>query len=154
MAVKHYSSIKRFCADAGYRKSFGQDVSDQLDFGVDIPERIKPEWNTLPKRWVVERSFAWFNDSRRLSKDYEIRRVSNPVDNVLAGRAFLFLKEKEPKRTFAETSFPYGAEKLCFSAPGILSKARGCCGLAPAFLVNLCKGILKHASFNGSHYIF
>jgi putative transposase len=25
----------------------------------------------LPKRWVVERTFAWFGKSRRLSKDYE-----------------------------------------------------------------------------------
>ncbi|MDJ0677603.1 MAG: transposase, partial [Calothrix sp. MO_167.B42] len=26
----------------------------------------------LPRRWVVERSFGWFNWCRRLSKDYEI----------------------------------------------------------------------------------
>jgi transposase len=25
----------------------------------------------LPKRWMVERTFAWFGPSRRLSKDYE-----------------------------------------------------------------------------------
>jgi transposase len=25
----------------------------------------------LPKRWIVERTFGWFNRSRRLSKDYE-----------------------------------------------------------------------------------
>jgi putative transposase len=25
----------------------------------------------LPKRWIVERTFAWFGRSRRLSKDYE-----------------------------------------------------------------------------------
>jgi putative transposase len=25
----------------------------------------------LPRRWVVERAFAWFNRYRRLSKDYE-----------------------------------------------------------------------------------
>ena len=26
----------------------------------------------LPKRWVVERTFGWFNWCRRLSKDYEL----------------------------------------------------------------------------------
>nr|WP_318670619.1 transposase [Nostoc flagelliforme] len=26
----------------------------------------------LPKRWLVERTFGWFNWCRRLSKDYEI----------------------------------------------------------------------------------
>lgn len=25
----------------------------------------------LPRRWVVERTFAWFGKSRRLAKDYE-----------------------------------------------------------------------------------
>lgn len=25
----------------------------------------------LPKRWIVERTFAWFGRYRRLSKDYE-----------------------------------------------------------------------------------
>jgi len=25
----------------------------------------------LPRRWVVERTFSWFGQARRLSKDYE-----------------------------------------------------------------------------------
>ncbi|MBD1930694.1 transposase [Trichocoleus sp. FACHB-69] len=29
-------------------------------------------FEVLPKRWVVERAFGWFNWCRRLSKDYEI----------------------------------------------------------------------------------
>jgi putative transposase len=26
----------------------------------------------IPKRWIVERTFGWFNHYRRLSKDYEL----------------------------------------------------------------------------------
>ena len=70
-AFEQYPSIQRFCADAGYRKSFEQDVSRELGIGVDISARIKPKWEVLPKRWIVERSLAWLNNSRRLSKDYE-----------------------------------------------------------------------------------
>ena len=70
-AFEKYLSIQRFCADAGYRKTFEQDVSRELGLGVDISVRIKPEWELLPKRWIVERSLAWLNNSRRLSKDYE-----------------------------------------------------------------------------------
>ena len=70
-AKRKYPTIKRFCADAGYRKSFEEDVR-ALGLGVDISERIVPGWRVMPKRWVVERTFAWMNNSRRLSKDYEI----------------------------------------------------------------------------------
>lgn len=31
----------------------------------------------LPKRWIVERTFAWLGESRRLSKDYERLPVSS-----------------------------------------------------------------------------
>src|SRR5829696_3291571 len=43
-------------------------------------ERVKVDWEkllppaglqVLPRRWVVERSFAWISHSRRMSKDYE-----------------------------------------------------------------------------------
>ena len=39
---------------------------------LHISQRIKDEWAILPKRWVVERTFAWLNNFRRLSKDFEI----------------------------------------------------------------------------------
>jgi putative transposase len=32
--------------------------------------------NLKPKRWIVERTFAWFNHSRRLSRDYE-KKICN-----------------------------------------------------------------------------
>ena len=75
-ALELYPSLSGVCADAGYRKTFEAAVAE-LGCTVDISERIKPnEWQILPKRWRVERTFAWMNNSRRLSKDYEITTMS------------------------------------------------------------------------------
>lgn len=75
-ALWKYPSIKGVCADAGYRKTF-EDAVTALNRTVDISERIKASgWQILPKRWRVERTFAWMNHSRRLSKDYEITTKS------------------------------------------------------------------------------
>jgi len=71
-AFDKYLTIQSFCANAGYRKTFEQNISSELILKVDISARIRPEWKVLPKRWIVERSLAWFNNSRRLSKDYKI----------------------------------------------------------------------------------
>jgi transposase len=71
-----YPTIKRFCADAGYRKSFIEDIQYNPELGIDISERIKSSFEIQPKRWVVERTFAWLNNSRRLSEDFEITIAS------------------------------------------------------------------------------
>jgi len=76
LAVLYYPTIEKFCGDEGYRKSFEDDVSNELGLHVNISERISPKFEILPKRWVVERTFAWLGNSRRLSKDYEITTVS------------------------------------------------------------------------------
>jgi len=74
-AYEKYPTIQKFCGDDGYRKSFEEDVSVHLGLGVDISKRIKPEFEVLPLRWIVERTLSWANHSRRLSKDYEIKTV-------------------------------------------------------------------------------
>lgn len=72
-ACKKYSSIQAFCADAGYRGTFIDEVNQQLRRRVDISEKIKPhEWEKLPWHWIVERTFAWMNAACRLAKEFEI----------------------------------------------------------------------------------
>ena len=40
-----------------------------IDLGELLPEKGPRPF--LPKRWIVEGTFAWLGQSRRLSKDYE-----------------------------------------------------------------------------------
>ena len=42
-------------------------LNQQLRRRVDISEKIKPhEWEKLPWRWIVERTFTWMNAARRV----------------------------------------------------------------------------------------
>ena len=75
-ALKKYPSLKGVCADAGYRKTMEEFVEKILKKTIEISERITPGWAILAKRWIVERTFAWLNSFRRLSKDYEISTQS------------------------------------------------------------------------------
>jgi putative transposase len=40
-------------------------------YPIDVEPEPMPRWTTLPRRWVVERTFAWVGRYRRMSKDYE-----------------------------------------------------------------------------------
>jgi len=76
IAFGKYPTINKFCGDYGYRKTFVNDVASNLGLSVDISPKIAPVDGVSPKRWIVERTLAWANHSRRLSKDYEISSVS------------------------------------------------------------------------------
>ena len=39
---------------------------------VEVIQRSSSQFEPLPKRWIVERTFGWLNRFRRLSKDYEL----------------------------------------------------------------------------------
>lgn len=66
-----YPTLQGVCGDAGYRGTFKSYVQT-LGKHVEIVEKIKAKWEHLPKRWIVERTFAWLNGFRRVSKHYEI----------------------------------------------------------------------------------
>ena len=93
LAYDKYPTIVRFCGDEGYRGTFEEYVAwDFDDVGVDISKRIKPEFVILPKRWIVERTFAWMNNSRRLSKDYELTVNSSENMSIISNLHTLLKK--------------------------------------------------------------
>jgi putative transposase len=53
-------------------------------------------FHVLPRRWVVERSIAWLNRSRRLSKDYERQPATSEALIYLAGIRLLLARLTRP----------------------------------------------------------
>ena len=76
---KQVSRLDTVWADGGYSgQPFMRWVMDSFRWIVWVvlrPEQTKG-FVLLKKRWVVERTFGWFNWYRRLSKDYERQPAS------------------------------------------------------------------------------
>ncbi|GAA0473932.1 IS5-like element ISMac15 family transposase [Streptomyces olivaceiscleroticus] len=89
-----FPRLRHLWADQGYR---GQDFLNwvRTECGITIqivrradggfrgtwvkagaPRRVVPQFAVVPRRWVVERSFAWLGRYRRLARDYEYLATS------------------------------------------------------------------------------
>lgn len=73
--VEKLNRLEVVWVDQGYSgKNFAQAVKQVCgdSVRVEVIERKSKEFEILPKRWIVERTFGWLNRFRRLSKDYEL----------------------------------------------------------------------------------
>ena len=78
-----YPFLQKLFADGGYQGPVFQKASAKIlpHIQIEIVKRSDRAkgFELLPRRWVVERTFAWLNRCRRLTKDFE-----NLTRNALA----------------------------------------------------------------------
>lgn len=80
--------LRRIWADKGYRGSliaWVHQLRRRCRLFLDIVQGKKQKgFHVQPKRWIVERTNAWFSNFRRLSRDYEQRTYHSEAFIYLA----------------------------------------------------------------------
>jgi putative transposase len=79
-------ALQKLWADGGYRGELVDWVRNNLEIVLDIVARDPHTkgFQVLPRRWVVERTLAWLDRYRRLSKDYEYHTSSSEAQVYIA----------------------------------------------------------------------
>lgn len=69
-----FPRLRKILADGGYQGSLGDWVADRFGWVVEVvlrPDERPDRFQVIPKRWIVERTFSWLENFRRLTIDYE-----------------------------------------------------------------------------------
>lgn len=90
---KDLKKVEKVLADGVYTgDNFKNTVKEIINAQVEIAKRNKlHEFEVIPKRWVVERCFAWLEKSRRLWKNCE-RLLSTSLQMMILCFVSIFLK--------------------------------------------------------------
>lgn len=71
-----YANIKTVLADGGYRGDIIEMVRKSFGYALQVVMRKKESQSSpfkpVHKRWIIERTFSWFDNDRRLCRNYEL----------------------------------------------------------------------------------
>jgi putative transposase len=70
--IEQYGRVEKILADKGYRGDLVEDLPVVYGVTLEISNRVSDgTFAVEPLRWVVERTWAWLDNARSLTRDYE-----------------------------------------------------------------------------------
>ena len=97
-------TLRKIWVDGGYRGELLDWVRLNFKFVLTVVLRSEEQkgFVVLPRRWVVERTLAWLNHHRRLSKDYEVFPKTSETF-ILIAMTRLMLRRLQPLWLFKQS---------------------------------------------------
>jgi putative transposase len=104
-----YPRLKKIWADSKYHNhDLYAHIKEQVDGSWELEIVSRPPdakgWVKLPRRWVVERTFAWLGRYRINSKEYE-RLTASSEAQVYVSSIRLMLKRLKPSKEYHEFKY-------------------------------------------------
>ncbi len=70
--LEQYGRVSKILADKSYRGDLVTDLATVYGVVMEISERVSAKtFEVEPLRWIVERTWAWLDNARSLTRDYE-----------------------------------------------------------------------------------
>ena len=92
--AERYASLEKILADQGYRGDLEGDLAAVYGVELEVVEHEGKGFSVQAKRWIVERTWAWLENCRGLTRDYE-RLPENHEGMVYGAMIRLMLRRLE-----------------------------------------------------------
>jgi putative transposase len=78
-AQPHFPRLRHLWGDRAYGGTLVEWVQNMCGWVLEIVAHVVPVHSVVLQkwRWIIERTFGWWTEARRLSKDYEVKPASS-----------------------------------------------------------------------------
>lgn len=95
--LESYGRLIKILADQGYQGDLEVDLARVYGVEFEVVEHQGKGFSVQPKRWIVERTWAWLDNCRGLTRDYE-RLPENHEGMIYIAMIRLMLRRLENNR--------------------------------------------------------
>lgn len=95
--LETHERIVKILADQGYQGNLAQDLAAVYGVAFEVVTHEGKGFSVQNKRWIVERTWAWLENNRALTRDYE-RLPENHEGMVYVAMIRLMLRRLENNR--------------------------------------------------------